>query len=53
MPKAVKILSDYFNTGDGKRPLPEFAKEIRALSEDEKNELAAGAAKILGVTFEK
>lgn len=36
----VKALTNYFNEGEGKRPLPQWRDEIKALSPDEKRELA-------------
>lgn len=44
------ILSGYFNQGEGKRPLKEFADEMKALSPEEKMELAQGVCKITGDT---
>jgi len=46
----LKLLTDYFNVGDGKRPLADWAKEVRALSDAEKLELATGVAAITGDT---
>ncbi len=46
----VKALNDYFNTGDNKKPLADFAKEVKALNPDEKAELAEGAANAMGKT---
>lgn len=48
--KIVAILAKYFNEGAGKRPLTDFAKEVKALDDPSKKELGAGAAKILGVS---
>lgn len=50
---AIKILAEYFNQGDGERPLREFAAEVRALSKDEKRELALGVCEITGDTLEE
>ena len=47
----VKALNDYFNTdSDGKRikPISEFNAELKALSPEEKRELAEGAAAAMG-----
>lgn len=44
----LKALTDYFNQGDGKRPMKAWSDEIKALSPAEKQELAAGAAEALG-----
>lgn len=44
----LKTLTDYFNAGDGKRALSDWAKEIRALSDEEKRELAEGVAAVTG-----
>jgi len=45
---ALKALTDYFNTGEGKRPMKEWSAEIKALSPEEKQELAEGATLALG-----
>lgn len=45
---ALKALRDYFNVGEGKRTLGEFQAELKALSTEEKAELAAGAAAAMG-----
>lgn len=47
----LKALAEYFNEGAGKRPTRDFAAEVKALNEDEKMELAQGAATILGKTL--
>jgi hypothetical protein len=44
---ALKALIDYFNEGAGKRPMKDWAAEVKALTPAEKQELAAGAAKAL------
>jgi hypothetical protein len=44
----LKTLTDYFNTGEGKRPMADWAKEIKALSEQEKIALAKGVCEITG-----
>lgn len=46
----LKVLTEYFNEGDGKRPLADWAKEVRALSPDEKTTLAQGVREITGDT---
>jgi hypothetical protein len=38
----ASILAKYFNQGDGKRALAQFQQELKALSDDEKHELAVG-----------
>lgn len=45
----MHILSEYFGRKPG-QSLLDFAKETKALSEAEKDELARGAAKNLGLT---
>lgn len=45
------ILAGYFNTGDGKRALAEFQKELKALTADEKLSLAQGVCEITGDTI--
>lgn len=45
---ALKLLTDYFNVGDGKRPLKDWAAEIKALSPEEKHDLAKGITAITG-----
>lgn len=47
----VSILSGYFNSGDAKRPLTEFRDELKALSDDEKRDLADGVCAITGDTI--
>lgn len=47
------ILSGYFNQGDGKRSLTEFQKELKALSPEEKHELAQGVCAITGDTIKE
>lgn len=47
------ILASYFNTGDGKRSLADFAAELKALSDDEKLSLAEGVVAITGDTIAK
>jgi len=49
----LKAINDYFNSGDGKRSLSEFAKEIKALTAEEKKELAEGACNVMGWTLQK
>jgi hypothetical protein len=44
----TKALNTYFNEGEGKRPAGEFLKELKALSPEEKRELAEGVCKITG-----
>lgn len=48
---SIKILANYFNTGDGKRPLKDFGQELKALTEEEKNDLALGVCAITGDTL--
>lgn len=40
------------NEGDGKRGLSDFQKELKALSDVEKLELAQGACDVMGWTLE-
>ena len=47
----LKTLTDYFNTGAGKRSMKDWAAEIKALSAQEKLELARGVAEITGDTL--
>lgn len=47
----LKTLTDYFNEGDGKRPLVDWAEEVRALKTDEKRELAEGVCAITDDTL--
>lgn len=44
----LKILTDFFNVGDGKRPLKDWAAEVKALSQAEKDELIAGVTAATG-----
>ena len=48
--KRVVAIKAYFGLLPG-QTLSQFAAELKALSEDEKDELAAGAARELGVTI--
>lgn len=45
---ATALLTGYFNQGDGKRTNSEWLKELKALSPEEKLELAQGVAAITG-----
>lgn len=47
----LRVLTDYFNVGDGKRPTREWAAEIKALSPDEKRQLAEGVCALTGDTL--
>jgi hypothetical protein len=47
----VSLLAGYFNQGGGKRALSEFQQEIKALSVEEKRELAEGICAITGDTI--
>jgi hypothetical protein len=44
----LKALTEFFQDGDGKRPMRDWAAEVKALSPAEKTELATGAAAALG-----
>lgn len=44
----TKAITQYFNVDEGKRPVSEFLKELKALSPDEKHELALGVVEITG-----
>jgi hypothetical protein len=44
----LKALSNYFNTGEGKVSMAKWQTEIKALSADEKRELAEGVCAITG-----
>ncbi len=46
----TKALTGYFNQGDGKVPAPQWLAELKALSTEEKRELAEGVAAITGDT---
>lgn len=47
----LKALTTYFNSGPNKKPLAEFSAELKALSADEKAELATLAAAAMGDTI--
>lgn len=47
----TSILSGYFNQGDGKRSMTAFAAELKALTDEEKRELAEGVCAITGDTI--
>jgi hypothetical protein len=49
----VGALSGYFNEGSAKRSNTDFLAELRALSVEEKVELAEGACKVEGWTLKK
>lgn len=46
----LKALTAYFNVGENKKPLREFAVEIKQLSDEEKLELGTLAAIAMGDT---
>lgn len=46
----LKILTDYFNVGDGKVPMKAWSDELKALTPDEKRSLAEGVCAITGDT---
>lgn len=46
----VAILTAYFNSGEGKRGNVHWVAELRALSDEEKRELADGVCAITGDT---
>lgn len=48
---AIQILAKYFNEGDGKRALATFQQELKALTPEEKRELALQAAPLIGATL--
>jgi hypothetical protein len=53
MPKPLSVLSTYFNSDPlTRKPLKEFAAEIKELSAEEKQELAVLAAADLGVELD-
>jgi hypothetical protein len=47
----TKALTNYFNSGDGKRDTKTWMGELRALSDQEKDELARGVAAVTGDTL--
>lgn len=47
----LKALTAYFNTGENKKPLRDFAAELKALTDTEKRELAEGVVAITGDTL--
>jgi hypothetical protein len=44
----TKALSNFFNQGEGKVPASDFLKELRALSPEEKLDLAQGVCAVTG-----
>jgi hypothetical protein len=48
---ALKALAKVINEGEAKKPLREFAEELKALSHEEKEELGKLAADVLGEEF--
>jgi hypothetical protein len=49
--KVTAILAGYFNEGEGKRAPSDFLQELKALTADEKRELAEGVCAITGDTI--
>lgn len=49
----IAILTNYFNVGSAKRPNTEWLAEIKALTTEEKRELAEGVCAITGDTVVK
>ncbi len=49
----LKALANYFNTGENKKPLREFAAEVKQLTEAEKKELGTLAAAAMGDTIKE
>lgn len=47
----LKALATFFNTGENKKPLKDFAAEVKELSDDEKQELGTLAAEAMGDTI--
>lgn len=47
----TKCLTEYFNSGDGKRAAKDWLAELKALSVAEKRELAEGVCLITGDTL--
>jgi hypothetical protein len=45
------ILTGYFNVDEGKRPSSDWLKELKALTPEEKRELAEGVCAITGDTI--
>ncbi len=50
MKTPIKLLADYFNVGDAKRPTRDFATEIKALTPADKLELVTGVMAVTGET---
>lgn len=48
----TKALTNFFNTGDAKRPAKDWLLELKALTDSEKLELAQGVCAITGDTLE-
>jgi hypothetical protein len=44
----LSALEQYFNTGDGARPKSDWLKELKALTTEERTELARGVADVTG-----
>lgn len=47
----LKALSEFFNTGASRKPLKDFAAELKELSDSDKLELATLAAAEMGHTI--
>ena len=50
--KPLSCLAAYFNVGDQKKPLKDFAAEVKELSDADKLELATLAAADMGVELD-
>lgn len=48
---AVQALTNYFNTGDGKRPTKDWRDEIQAFTPEERRALAEQVCKVTGDTL--
>lgn len=48
---SIKILTDYFNQGDGKRPTKEWGEELKAFTKEERDAFAAEVAEVTGDTL--
>lgn len=48
---SIKILTDFFNQGDGKRPTREWGEELKAFTKEERDAFASEVAAVTGDTL--
>lgn len=48
---SIKILTDFFNQGDGKRPTREWGEELKTFTKEERDTFASEVAAVTGDTL--